>query len=456
MATPSKQGVACCYCFDNLSSKQTLLRHKRRRHPNELINEGYEKPRNPLICRDCDFRCLHMKKLIEHYRLHNRRLKIGHVSFCEEEGFLQWKKDIEKKTKAHFVLHRGRRETQSTFVKNYYCNRSGFFISVGKGKRVRLKMSSKINYTCSAFLRVVHHKFTGKVEVEFCLDHTHESDHTKDKIAHLELLTDLDKVKTPVKIELVLPNESDLTKSENNCIPNVDTLPAMLKGQSSDNGVDPVFITNDCVKEQNCKVEYLSVVHEGKISDNVNLDICENQVTSSKNLHLPKDSFHICKCSASSTPFQSKLDASKSENVESTKCICQGNTVVIHENLNFCTRKKVKGKELANITHSLKSESTREKEVAENDAVSKSVALIKNSSIECTKSELLRMMSEIMDIITETSSSQTLNSLRNHIVSAHAVGKYLQSVGAKENRAFDNDSSGALNTWECLIQINKE
>ncbi|XP_066982921.1 uncharacterized protein [Macrobrachium rosenbergii] len=451
MATPSKQGVECCYCFESLSSKQTLMRHKRRRHPNELKIEGYEKPKKPLICRDCDFRCLHIKKLIEHYRLHNRKLKIGHVGFSEEERFMEWKKEIEKKTKAHFVLHRGRRETHSTFVKNYYCNRSGFFISVDKGKRVRLKMSSKINYTCSAFLRVVCHKFSGKVEVEFCLDHTHEFGGSKDKNTRLELRTELDKAKTPVKIELVLPSDSNVTESEDiNCVQNTNNLAAItFEGESNEN------IGKDCVKEENCKVEYISVVRgRENISDSVTLDICENQIASSKSLQIPPKGSYNFKCSNSSTAFHHRFNASSFETVELTRRVCQHNAVVVHKHIDLSSR-SVKGVENTSITHSLEAKNPSEKDVTENCAVPENAAVIRNSSTENTKKELLRMMNEIIDIITQTSSSQTLNSLRNHIVSAHAVGKYLQS-GAKCNTEHGIENSGALNKWECLIQINKE
>ncbi|XP_042234198.1 uncharacterized protein LOC121874220 isoform X2 [Homarus americanus] len=175
----------CPICHTVVASRQSLFKHRKRKH--EEVMEDCEQ-RKTLQCMECSLRFVVMKDLLGHYQAEHQRdifLRAGH--FKNKEEFMSWMKDVEKKTRARFVKHSGQTQIKHAKVDYFYCNRSGSFVSKGKGRRsIKAQGSSKINGICSAFIKVVHDRLLETCTTEFCLDHSHECD-----ITHLKLSDDL-------------------------------------------------------------------------------------------------------------------------------------------------------------------------------------------------------------------------------------------------------------------------
>lgn len=129
-------------------------------------------------------RCPRVVDLIKHYESHHdRKLSLRTQDFVTEGEFLLWKEEEEKRTKASFVQHCGPRQRENAVVQYFYCNRSGFFVTKGEGKRnLKKQGSSKIGATCPAFIKFTLDRGTSRGTAEYCLDHTHPCDY-----AHLRL-----------------------------------------------------------------------------------------------------------------------------------------------------------------------------------------------------------------------------------------------------------------------------
>lgn len=165
-----------------MSTRQALWKHKKRKHPE--ANNDESKNKNSLHCMDCDFRCPKVVDLIKHYESHHdQKLSLRTQDFVTEGEFLIWKEEEEKRTKASFVQHCGPRQRENAVVQYFYCNRSGFFVTKGEGKRnLKRQGSSKIGATCPAFIKFTLDRGTSRGTAEYCLDHTHPCDY-----AHLRL-----------------------------------------------------------------------------------------------------------------------------------------------------------------------------------------------------------------------------------------------------------------------------
>ncbi|KAK7075681.1 hypothetical protein SK128_002708 [Halocaridina rubra] len=391
----------CPYCNLVLSSRSTLLRHKRRKHPAEVLLED-NKSNKPLRCRDCDFRCHVMKTLIHHYKTHGRRLIIREKNFINEDEFSMWKKDIEKKTRSHFVLHRGKRETSSTFVKNYYCNRSGFFIPSGVGKKVRVIMTVKINYTCSAFMRVECQKSSGKIKVEFCFDHTHDLDKNlspDSSSVHL-----WKKVKNSINKELEKPLKIEVTNPHENTV----------------------------------KIEKaIQVIPELEIEDYSN-------ITHTSITHI-KDDTNFRSDSSLSALRNEKRSQGYNDNICSLR-YCEDNSTVytIEDSVaqGCVSNMKVRRNQVAAVGYNSN----------KSGVVERKLTLTRNVSLEKEKQETLKIMSELVGIVTRTSSSETLTNIRKHMIAAYAVGKNLHHTSSDHNyEHFPSIEDEGM--WECCINV---
>ncbi|XP_022093915.1 uncharacterized protein LOC110981051 [Acanthaster planci] len=188
-AKTQKVKLECNICNKMLGSRAALFKHKRCKHPGHEYRQAPEK--SHLHCIDCGLRCFYATKLIEHYQSqHGRQFSIEKKKFATEAEFQSWKKWVEKKSMALFVQQSGKRFTPTTLVRNFRCNRSGFYISKGRGVRsLKSQGSARINATCPAFIKSTMDRTLQSVEAEFCLDHTHECE-----VKHLHLSSDTRKM----------------------------------------------------------------------------------------------------------------------------------------------------------------------------------------------------------------------------------------------------------------------
>ncbi|XP_038073203.1 uncharacterized protein LOC119741499 [Patiria miniata] len=168
--------LECNVCHSMYGSRAALFKHKRSKHPDHEYRQAPD--RSLVYCTECGIRCYKVARLVEHYQTqHGKQYSIQKKTFASEAEFQTWKKWVEKKSNAKFVQKHGRRSTPWTLVRTFHCNRSGFFVSKGQGKRsLKSKGSVKINAACPAFIKATEDCVMHSVEAEFCLDHIHECD----------------------------------------------------------------------------------------------------------------------------------------------------------------------------------------------------------------------------------------------------------------------------------------
>lgn len=110
---------------------------------------------------------------MKHYNtVHGRNLRIKRKQFSSETEFDIWKKYIEREYSSWFVSSQGSKSYTNHTIKYYHCNRSGFFRKKEPKKRCRKSRgTSKINGKCCAFMTIRKDRMSGKVDVEYCLEH---------------------------------------------------------------------------------------------------------------------------------------------------------------------------------------------------------------------------------------------------------------------------------------------
>lgn len=167
-----------------------------------------EKPRFDQKCPLCDFTSKLRSTVEKHLQdVHN----VEEVSNCKvlyfltNDEFLKWKKDLEKSTNTLFIQPCGTQRSKTVKTTYYYCNRSGYFVPKGAGKRVlRAQGSSKINSVCPAKIKKLE-KETDGIEVHYLDIHL---GHTND--LHYLHLQKEEKDEIALKIAQNVPFESIL------------------------------------------------------------------------------------------------------------------------------------------------------------------------------------------------------------------------------------------------------
>ncbi|XP_072298197.1 uncharacterized protein [Eucyclogobius newberryi] len=183
--TPTKPYV-CPYCQLQLSSRQSLHRHKKTLHPKEKKEEP---DRASIECTMCKtFHCAGIKDLISHLNsAHGCDHHIQHTELESAGEFEDFKSGLEKMYGICFVKPFSGNNCRDHVSQYYYCNRTGTYKSRGTGKRtLKSQGTSKMNGTCCAFLKCTTSKVTGKACVEYCVDHTHGTD-----VVHLKMSDEL-------------------------------------------------------------------------------------------------------------------------------------------------------------------------------------------------------------------------------------------------------------------------
>ncbi|GFX23529.1 putative zinc finger transcription factor protein 17 [Trichonephila clavipes] len=109
------------------------------------------------LCALCDEKFRNMKELKEHYKEYHEDIQLKHEKhvFNTDEGFEQWKREEEVRTKSSFVKNGGARKGAKNRQYTYYiCNRSGIAKFKTERKRQAKKDGSvKCGITCPAFMK---------------------------------------------------------------------------------------------------------------------------------------------------------------------------------------------------------------------------------------------------------------------------------------------------------------
>ena len=178
----SKINYTCELCNMQLSGRQALYKHKKRKHSSANVSD---RTNSHCKCNLCPFSAHQVHELVVHYNSkHNMKFNVNSKSFNNQEEFILWKNEIEKNTSAHYVLNTSCKKTATAFVSYYYCRRSGNKRCVETPKRSRkCQGSCKINNYCTSYMKVSKNIKDCTISVNFCLDHYGHSL----QIAHLNI-----------------------------------------------------------------------------------------------------------------------------------------------------------------------------------------------------------------------------------------------------------------------------
>lgn len=107
-------------------------------------------------------------------KCHDTECVVNELVFDSMPAFLSWKKDMEKKTRSHYVQTCSQKPSKYTKRFYFYCHRSGVYEPHGKGiRKLKSQGSNKIGHSCVASIKAVVNKNDGRVEIEYCGTHTH-------------------------------------------------------------------------------------------------------------------------------------------------------------------------------------------------------------------------------------------------------------------------------------------
>lgn len=162
----------CNYCGANLSSYQSLSKHRRSFHPDQT------KP-GTLKCGLCDETPHNQVELCAHIsEIHNVKAEVQEITFTSQHDFDEWKSSIESKGKFNFVRHRGTSTSKGGIETDYlYCNHSGDCKIPTITKRVprhALKRNNSLErkkFYCTCFAVVKSDPASDLITVVFCDGH---------------------------------------------------------------------------------------------------------------------------------------------------------------------------------------------------------------------------------------------------------------------------------------------
>jgi hypothetical protein len=189
----------CLICDKEFTTSSNLNRHIKAIHGTEPVKAPNKNPicMCPLCDQDNPSKKAYIKHLQDEHDIHchvenhlfkDWSSKCADLNVCHQNhlnvsfsstAFLEWKKNIELKTKTDFSYSTSsRRNIQKGQPKNYTyynCSRSGFFVSRKKdGERIRKMKATgtrKIGGCCPASIRVHTRVNSRFVEVDYCRTH---------------------------------------------------------------------------------------------------------------------------------------------------------------------------------------------------------------------------------------------------------------------------------------------
>lgn len=168
----------CSECSKAYMYVKTLKLHVSKFHPS---NSGDITSKEQSVCMHhcplCDVSST-KAELLDHFNSkHGINVEVENLEFSTFVEFLDWKSDMEKRTKSRFFKLRGTQKSKATMAHYFKCHRSGSFISKSKGYRtLKRQGSNKLNGFCPAGI-ITHVAEDGKCTVKFTKTHIgHDND----------------------------------------------------------------------------------------------------------------------------------------------------------------------------------------------------------------------------------------------------------------------------------------
>ena len=107
--------------------------------------------------------------------MHHKEEDIKCFKFPNFSDFIVWKGEEEAKTHSNYVLMCAPWTHQLKQHNYYYCNRSGKYVSKGKGQHImKVQGSCKTGKNCLAYMKTVTDIENGSVQVQYYSCHNHE------------------------------------------------------------------------------------------------------------------------------------------------------------------------------------------------------------------------------------------------------------------------------------------
>ena len=185
----AKKQHICTVCHLKLSHRQSLYRHRRKKHP---LSKFDNQTKATLACPECpNFYAFTIKQLIQHLNEnHDKKFQILSKRFFSIEAFKSWKREIERETSSLFRIRRGKDVCNDFYRTLYHCHRSGVHQSKTIKRGPKAQGSCKSGMTCTAFMTTKTFKTNEGSEtvlVEYCLSHVGHGFEPK----HLRMSDDL-------------------------------------------------------------------------------------------------------------------------------------------------------------------------------------------------------------------------------------------------------------------------
>lgn len=205
----------CFLCNRNYASQFTLNRHLTTQHKVKIT------PGNRVLQCPVD-KCLRSFNYMGALRTHLK--EFHHINLCDGvllqfptlEAFLTWKTEEEKRTHTKFVRPHGKyKRHDGAEVHQFYCHRSGYYNSEGKGiRKLKSQGSCKMGSVCPATI-TAYKLPMGTVDVKYHSTHVgHLTDLEELYLSHEERVKVNDMVSKSVSFSAILDHVRNMLCNE--------------------------------------------------------------------------------------------------------------------------------------------------------------------------------------------------------------------------------------------------
>ena len=182
--------------------------------------------------------------MIEHLNSeHNGNFEIEKKTFGTEKSFEVWRAHLEKETNGRFsVVNNFTLKKANASRQILLCNRDGHYkknFSEPRQRAMKVQGSCKLNDYCTAYM-IVNISHDNKVEVEFCLTHSHPIE-----LPHIPI-SKIDKAKLKQKIENAVPLSSIIDSNR------IDPFELSRKGELNLESRSDLITKQDLRNIKNC------------------------------------------------------------------------------------------------------------------------------------------------------------------------------------------------------------
>lgn len=258
MSAKVSKNFPCSECPSSYSHKNDLQAHIKKKH-----NNSEEKK---ILCPVCSFSATKKGLKIHFEDDHAIIFDVEQKMFDSETHFMDWKKQMESKTKSSYIFERSIRKNapagKTVIYKHFKCHRDGCYNPKGRGKReLKTQGSKKINAFCPSQIKIKIND-TG-CHMEFCKTHVGHGNELK----HLFLTKD-EREMLAKKIAAKIPYEEILDDVWSTFKPDLKERIHLLTRKDLDNIEQAYQLTDDGVYHANDAVSVHSWVEDVKKKEN--------------------------------------------------------------------------------------------------------------------------------------------------------------------------------------------